>query len=177
MSLDHLMLDNVNKVSIKNYQPIFPLVYDSTTGPYKSITSHKESIQRDFQYLLLTNPGEWPMNPDLGIGVRRYLFESYDSPELGKIEERIRSQLSKYLPFPYIQFISAKFISTPDQRDIGTVKLKLKYAILASQLVTAFVDNQGFSVKDLPSNGDLNSYLGKNFEKFKTSLASNMRNI
>ena len=130
MSFDHLMLDNVKKVSIKNYQPIFPLVYDGETGPYKSITSQKESIQRDFQYLLLTNPGEWPMNPDLGIGVRRYLFETYDSPELAKIEERIRSQLSKYLPFPFIQFISAKFIATPEQQDLGTVKLELKYAIL-----------------------------------------------
>ena len=62
MSLDHLMLDNVNKVSIKNYQPIFPLVYDSTTGPYKSITSHKESIQRDFQYLLLTKSASYKVS-------------------------------------------------------------------------------------------------------------------
>ena len=64
----------------KQYQPLFPLKYDSVYGPYKPLTSLQESLHQNFVNLLLTSPGEWPMNPDLGVGLRHYLFEMSNSP-------------------------------------------------------------------------------------------------
>ena len=130
MSLNHFIPQRSEDLLKVQYQPLFPLEYDGLFGPYKPVSSLRDSIQKDFEYLLLTNPGEWPMNPDLGISVRRYLFETYGSPEMNKIEERMRIQLQRYLPFPYISFISANFESTPEQQDQGYSSLKIKYAIL-----------------------------------------------
>ena len=69
----------------KLWHPRFPLKYSDNFGPYEPITNIYESLNRDFINLVLTHPGEWPMNPDLGIGIKQYLFEQYDSPKLDEL--------------------------------------------------------------------------------------------
>jgi hypothetical protein len=49
--------------------------------------------------LLNVSPGEWPGNPELGVGVRRFLFSNYPSPELDAVHKRIKDQFARYLPF------------------------------------------------------------------------------
>ena len=124
----------------------------------------------------MTNPGEWPMNPDLGIGVRKYLFENYGSPELGKIQERIRNQLQRYLPFPYIQMISAKLEATPEEQDQGYANLKIRYAILDDLVRSMIITRDGIStrdisVADIPRHGFLRERAGT----LPSELSSNMR--
>ena len=47
------------------------------------ILSKEESLRQDFKFLILTqSQSEWPMNPDLGVGLRRYLFENYSADSL-----------------------------------------------------------------------------------------------
>ena len=81
------------------YQPEYPLKVSEFEGTYKSIKDLKDSIKQDVVILLNVSPGEWPGDPDLGVGVRRFLFESYSSPEWQNLHQRIKSQFSKYLPF------------------------------------------------------------------------------
>ena len=168
----HYMQHTTDKIITEQYQPLFPLEYDDLYGPYKPITTMRESIQKDFEYLLLTNPGEWPMNPDLGIGIRKFLFENYGSPELGKIQEKIRSQLSKYLPFPFINFVSAEFESTPEDQDQGFATLKITYGILTTHFRTATLTETGFSIADLPMLGDFKSVIDRdNLTSFSKALS------
>tara|TARA_A200000159_G_scaffold31770_1_gene28336 strand:- start:29136 stop:29663 length:528 start_codon:yes stop_codon:yes gene_type:complete len=148
MSLNHFIPQRNEEALKVQYQPLFPLVYDGLFGPYKPVASLRDSIQKDFEYLLLTNPGEWPMNPDLGIGVKRYLFENYGSPEIGKIQERMRIQLERYLPFPYVQLISAKFEASEDEQDQGIVNLKIRYAILDDLVRILIVTREGINITD-----------------------------
>jgi len=77
-------------------QPRWPLRMSPEEGPYESIKDTKESIQQNLIFLLQTIPGEWPMNPDLGVGLVRYLFEGYNSLELGEFEDRLKKQTKKY---------------------------------------------------------------------------------
>jgi len=108
-------------------QPHWPLRMDDTAGPYASIKEAKESIHQNFVFLLQTVPGEWPMNPDLGIGISQYLFETYGSQELDRLKERMQKQLKKYLPA--IKLVQADFIySEADQDSLNTV-LKIVYSI------------------------------------------------
>jgi len=148
MSLNHFIPQRNEEALKVQYQPLFPLVYDGLFGPYKPVSSLRESIQKDFEYLLLTNPGEWPMNPDLGIGVKRYLFETYGSPDLGKIQERMRIQLERYLPFPFVQLISAKFEASKEEQDRGIVNLKIKYAIFDDLVRMLVVTREGIDIVD-----------------------------
>lgn len=121
------------KNSIKDqYQPDFPLKYDDIYGPYAPITDMEESLQKNFENLLVTNPGEWPMNPDIGIGLKSYLFENYGSPELSKLKERVQMQLDRYLPS--IRLISLEFAAGPEQQQESSITIIIEYSILGNVL-------------------------------------------
>jgi phage baseplate assembly protein W len=111
----------------KQIQPKWPLQIDSQTGPYTSVSSVAASLKQDFVFLLQTIPGEWPMNPDLGIGLATYLFENYESLELTNIRSNIDTQLKKYLS--NIKLIDAKFINTDDNQDDSISTLQISYFI------------------------------------------------
>ncbi len=114
-------------------QPRWPLRMSDTSGPYESIKEARESIQQNFIFLLQTIPGEWPMNPDLGIGLAQYLFETYGSQELEALKERAKKQLDKYLPA--IKLIQADFIHTESDQDSLNTILKIVYSIEGYGLV------------------------------------------
>ncbi len=126
--------------SIKQYQPEFPLVYDKIYGPYSAITSKEDSLARNFVNLLLTNPGEWPMNPDLGIGIRNYLFESSTVDLDRSLRAKINFQLQKYLP--HIKLHSLELTQSPENIDNNTLRIKINCVILNTSLVSivAYLD-------------------------------------
>jgi phage baseplate assembly protein W len=113
----------------RQYQPQFPLRYDPVFGPYQPIVSEQESLQKDFEILLLTNPGEWPMNPELGIGLKHYLFENYDSSKLQGLKPRIQNQLMRFLPT--VQILSVNWNASDHEKDEGFVTIILSYSILS----------------------------------------------
>ena len=112
------------------YQPKYPLQYSDLVGPYTSITSLKETVKQNVITLLNVSPGEWPGNPDLGVGVRRFLFENYPSPELSAIHDTIRQQFAKYLPF--VEGVS-EFVDEDGYGnkliDSNEIKLVIRYSI------------------------------------------------
>ncbi len=108
-------------------QPRWPLRVSKVYGPYEPVSDSRESILQDFVFLLQTIPGEWPMNPDLGVGLANYLFESYLSPELDEFKSRLKKQLSKYLP--NIKLINAEFIHSDENMDSLNTVLKITYFV------------------------------------------------
>jgi phage baseplate assembly protein W len=108
-------------------QPRWPLTVSSNYGPYQPVDNIKESIIQNFIFLLRTNPGEWPFNPDLGVGLERYLFEAYNSPELNKFRSRLEKQVRKYLPDVIIN--SAEFIIDPENKDENIAILNIDFNI------------------------------------------------
>jgi len=125
------------------YQPAFPLEYDGIFGPYAAITDIEESISADFENLLLTSPGEWPMNPELGVGLKRYLFEQHTSPELAKLKERIQRQLDMHLN--NVQLIDVKYEPNPEHVDQNLAKVTIIYSVRRGSLISleAFVESMG----------------------------------
>jgi hypothetical protein len=81
------------------YQPRYPLKFSEVSGPYDSIRELKDTVKQNVMTLLNVSPGEWPGNPELGVGVRRFLFSNYPSPELDAVHKRIKDQFARYLPF------------------------------------------------------------------------------
>lgn len=114
---------NLNRTPL---QPRWPLNV-GTEGPYDSIKDARESIQQNFVFLLQTIPGEWPMNPDLGVGLAQYLFEGYNSSELDRLKSRLKNQLRKYLPA--IKLIDAKFIHSDEDQDSLNTTLQITYSV------------------------------------------------
>lgn len=85
------------------YQPRFPLSLSELEGAYASIKDIRENIKQNVRFLLLTSEGEWPGRPELGVGVRRFLFSNYPSPELLGIHKKIKDQFERYMPFVKIE--------------------------------------------------------------------------
>lgn len=108
-------------------QPRWPLRISPEEGPYESIKDTKESIQQNLIFLLQTIPGEWPMNPDLGVGLVKYLFEGYNSLELSEFEDRLKKQIKKYLP--QVEIVKAEFINSPEDQDFSSTILRINYTI------------------------------------------------
>jgi phage baseplate assembly protein W len=118
------MATNTGKSQI---QPRWPLAISPNHGPYQPVDDVRESVIQDFIFLLRTNPGEWPMNPDLGVGLERYLFEAYSSPELDQFRTRLEKQTRKYLPD--IMINSAEFIADEENKDNNVVILSINFSI------------------------------------------------
>ena len=111
-------------------QPKFPLRYDSTYGPYSPITSYEASLQQNFINLLMTNPGEWPMSPEMGVGLRHYLFELSSTDPFSGLQERISEQLTKYLP--KIEIVELLYDDSPEMVEKNKTNITINYVILKS---------------------------------------------
>lgn len=155
---------------IRLWQPEFPLKYDSTFGPYRPITTAHDSYNRNFINLLLTNPGEWPMNPDLGIGVRRYLFEPYGSDLLQELRPKIDSQLEKYLP--RVRLVDLSFSATAEDKDENFMKITIKYSVLGNGLFSSAFFLNAFGLVTVKSL--IRKTIGENFSDRIGSVTSDL---
>ena len=54
-----------------------PITKDSSDG-FTMLKSFRKTIKQNFKMLILTSPGERVMEPEFGVGIRRFLFENYD---------------------------------------------------------------------------------------------------
>ena len=112
------------------YQPKYPLRFSELDGAYDSIRDLKSTVKQNVVTLLNVSPGEWPGNPELGIGVRRFLFSNYPSPELDALHKKIRDQFAKYLPFLSVR---SEFIDRDENGELlidsSEIKLVIRYNI------------------------------------------------
>jgi len=96
-----------------NYQPKLPLEVDSS-GKFLKINNSTTNVKQKLKMIILTSPGEKLMNPDFGVGIKRFLFEfekinpvyeinnqKVESIELEDLEEKVKnliiSQCNSYL--------------------------------------------------------------------------------
>lgn len=149
-----ILTDIISKKSknliVAQQQPEFPLKYDITYGPYKPITSIVESYKRDFINLLLTSPGEWPMHPDIGVGLKHYLFEFPRSEKLQSLGPKIQEQLAKNLP--QVELVDLSFDYKTEDIDNNKTSVILAYLILGSINFTSLLTPDAtdiIQVKDL----------------------------
>ena len=112
------------------FQPRYPLSLSDLEGAYASIKDIKENIKQNVKFLLLTSEGEWPGRPEIGVGLRRFLFTNYPSQELISIHKRVKDQFEKYMPFVKIR----SELIDKDERgesfiDRNEIKLVVRYSV------------------------------------------------
>jgi phage baseplate assembly protein W len=101
-----------------------PLRIDSTDG-FRMNKSLKSLIKQNLKMLLLTIPGERIMDPDFGVGLKRYLFEGFNQTIYGEIDTRIRDQARKYLPAINI----ARIEFSDDEQDFNRLYFSIAYTV------------------------------------------------
>lgn len=78
------------------------------------------AVAQVIQNLCLIEPGTYPSDPNLGIGIENEQFELYDDNYLADLKNRIDEQIEKYVPNQYYVTteLNAKNISTNDNRKV-----------------------------------------------------------
>lgn len=107
------------------YSIKLPFQYDASDGPYKTTKTIKETLSQNLRTLFLTNPGERIMNIDFGIGIKRFLFENFTPELIDRLEERIRTQISKYIKGIRVNRIKVFQI----QEQPNAIEISLDYSI------------------------------------------------
>ncbi len=128
------------------YQPRWPLARDPHYGFYKPITTLEASIQADFEALLLTTPPDWPMNPELGVGLKKYLFENFASLNTYELQARIVDQASKHLPPVKVLKVELSTNDAQTGQEVDNfLNLRIIYMILSDTIMntTAWMDSSG----------------------------------
>jgi phage baseplate assembly protein W len=74
----------------------FPLQVDRRGGI--ALAHDEQDIDQAIQLILGTAPGERPMRPEFGCGVHDFVFDTIDAGTIGRMEEAIRSALSRWEP-------------------------------------------------------------------------------
>lgn len=84
--------------------------------------------------VLLTNEGERIMHPDFGCSIRKFLFEQIDTTLISKIENKIREQVSKWLPY-----ILIKNLNIEPKTDNHIISIKIDFALEYNKFDTATI--------------------------------------
>jgi|10_taG_2_1085330.scaffolds.fasta_scaffold279353_2 phage baseplate assembly protein W len=126
------------------YTAKLPLSYDYEDGAFKLTKGVPETVKQNFKNLLLTIPGEKMMDPDFGIGLQQLLFENEDSNIYTILNEKIQTQVGRYMPFLDIINVETGY---DDKGFYPTKSLSLKLGRVDSATVTGDFNNHTLHVK------------------------------
>ena len=96
----------------------------SAPGVFKSNYTTKEAIKNNLINFFLTNPGERPLNPTFGGGLRAFIFQQITDNNLNFIKEDISEKLKIF--FPNILINNLNIL---DKKDFNQVTVSLYYSI------------------------------------------------
>lgn len=99
---------------------------ESDPGGFKNISDYISLVKQNFRNLMLTNPGERMMDPDFGVGIKRYLFENNTVELREKLSMQIKSQTAKYMSF--IDILAISFGET--REDENFLQIDIYYKII-----------------------------------------------
>jgi phage baseplate assembly protein W len=116
-------------------QQIAPIDFDTNvavgvdipfSGPAVFISNYqtKDAIKNNLINFFLTNPGERPLNPTFGGGLRAFIFEQITLGNLNFLKEDINQKLTTYFP----QIIIDELLVT-GQNDENQITVTLKYSV------------------------------------------------
>jgi phage baseplate assembly protein W len=103
-----------------------PVTRDKQNG-FSLLQSYEQVATQNLKMLVLTVPGERMMDPDFGVGARRFLFEQMTEDTFQSFKSRLLQQQQKYLPYLLIQDVT--FVSSLNNSEIdeNTLQIKIIY--------------------------------------------------
>lgn len=113
--------------------PTLPLARDERFG-VSSHTSITENAKQNLKNLILTNPGE-RIDPNYGVGLRRYLFQNITDTTLEAIGNSITSQVSRYLSSVRISRLTVE----PSNLSENGITISITFSVAGSGLTTTTV--------------------------------------
>jgi phage baseplate assembly protein W len=101
----------------------------SGTGVFTPNYITSQAVKNNLINYFLTNPGEIPLNPTFGGGLRGFIFEQIAEGTLVSLEQNINSNIENV--FPMIIIDSLEILKNDDY---NTLTVMLKYSIANSNV-------------------------------------------
>ena len=98
-------------------------------GVFRPNYTTKAAIKNNLINYFLTNPGERPLNPNFGGGLRAFVFEQIVDDNLNFLKERISSNLSIF--FSNIKIINLEILK---QENDNTITISLTYKVINTNI-------------------------------------------
>jgi phage baseplate assembly protein W len=101
------------------------------SGPAVFISNYqtKDATKNNLINFFLTNPGERPLNPLFGGGLRAFIFEQITEDNLNFLREDVNDKLSIYFPN-----IIINDLTVTGQNDTNQITVTLKYSVLNTSI-------------------------------------------
>jgi phage baseplate assembly protein W len=101
------------------------------SGPAVFISNYqtKDATKNNLINFFLTNPGERPLNPLFGGGLRAFIFEQITEDNLNFLREDVNDKLSIYFPNIIIEDLTVT-----GQSDTNQITVTLKYSVLNTSI-------------------------------------------
>jgi phage baseplate assembly protein W len=90
--------------------------------------AYEDDVEQAIQIILLTEPGERPMLPEFGGGLRRFLFEPNSPATRRAIEHRVRNALIDWEPRIDVERVEV----TPDEEQPNLLLIHVDYLVRAT---------------------------------------------
>ena len=97
---------------------------DDLDGFFATTSTTIEAVKNNIRNLLQTNEGERFFQPNLGLNLRRLLFEHITNENLIGIQDSILDKIEFWLPFVEVRDIQV--LSKDDTTDIGVNEIRVK---------------------------------------------------
>ena len=89
----------------------------------------QQAIKNNLINYFLTNPGERPLNPSFGGGLRAFIFQQITTDNLDFLEERIQQDLNIF--FPNVAVGNLEILR---QEDLNTITVSLTYNVINTNI-------------------------------------------
>ena len=99
-------------------------------GYFKTTKTTVESIKNNIRLLLQTERGERVFQPNLGMGLKRLLFEQITEDTTIQIENNIVDVFETWLPFVELKDIQTNIYSTNQEQN--KIKINITFSIKKS---------------------------------------------
>ena len=121
-------------------QQIFPIDFDKSAavgvdipfnapGVFRPNYTTAAAIKNNLINYFLTNPGERPLNPSFGGGLRAFIFQQITTDNLDFLEERISNNLNTF--FPNVAIGNLEILR---QEDTNTIIVSLTYSVINTNI-------------------------------------------
>jgi len=108
------------------FTPSFPFQIDREDSDYILIDKTPDLVRQNLTNVILTTPGERIMDPEFGVGIKRFLFENRTSAVTSTIKNIINGQVKKYMPFVTIDNV----VFSSDKENPNFLGIAILYTIV-----------------------------------------------
>ena len=98
-------------------------------GYFASTSTTIEAVKNNIRNLVNTHDGERLMQPQLGINLRKYLFEQFSDEVVFSIQNDIVDTFKKWLPFVEIQDLQVNMSNSNDSIGKNTMNITILFNI------------------------------------------------